>query len=210
MKNVLQFKITLKYSDPPIWRRIQIPDDYNFDDLHWAIQDVMDWDNDHMHAFKIKDSTFTEEQIKVIKKKNKAEGIYNSFPYLWLSDSEQAYHDGLDSIDYQVVDYLKGNKRMSYIYDFGDNWDHIIEFEKKLPCDPNIKYPLCLDGERASPPDDIGGIYGYYSVLEILEDKEHPEYEDAISWFDEDFDPDKFDPEKVNLKWQSVSVKSEE
>jgi len=82
--------------------------------------------------------------------------------------------------------------KFQYIYDLGDNWEHEILFKKIVEPDPNQKYPLCLEGQRACPPDDCGGVPGFEQLLEVLADPTHEEHHDLREWAG-DFDPEKFD-----------------
>ena len=91
------------------------------------------------------------------------------------------------------------NKTALYTYDFGDNWEVKFRLEKILPRKEGVKYPICTAGKRAAVPKDIGGIWGYENMLEILKDPEHEEYEDAVEWLGEDFDPEYFDPKDVSF-----------
>jgi hypothetical protein len=87
---------------------------------------------------------------------------------------------------------------MLYEYDFGDSWEHEVALEKILEKDPNLKTPVCLDGAMACPPEDCGGIRGYYDYLAALADPKHPEHEEIREWMGEKFDPAKFDLKKIN------------
>lgn len=89
---------------------------------------------------------------------------------------------------------------MSYTYDFGDTWEHAILLEKRLPADASVHYPVCIGGKRACPPEDCGGIYGFYNLLEILGDPEHEEHEEMLEWAGE-FDPEAFSVDEVNQKF---------
>ncbi|MBF0592027.1 MAG: plasmid pRiA4b ORF-3 family protein [Nitrospirae bacterium] len=91
------------------------------------------------------------------------------------------------------------DKKGVYLYDFGDNWEHGIVLEKILPKSGATKYPTCLDGKRACPPDDCGGSWGYMELLNALSDTEHPEHEDMTEWIGEDFDPEYFDAKNVRF-----------
>ncbi len=175
-KNVYQFKITLKGSKPPIWRRIQVPENYSFWDLHAAIIDVMGWSGFHLHSFTIEDG---------------------STPYgLEIGLPEESEY--LHGTKIKIKKYFKKEKdKASYTYDFGDNWEHRIVLEKILPKDPQKKYPLCLAGKMACPPEDCGSLWGYYDKLRILADPGDNEYEDILEWMGEDFDPLHFDPSEV-------------
>lgn len=82
----------------------------------------------------------------------------------------------------------------SYVYDFGDYWDHKIQLEKILPREKGVNYPICIKGKRASPPEDCGGVWGYEELLEIIKD---PDHEETMEWLGEDFDPEHFDPKEI-------------
>lgn len=153
---ILQLKITLFGSKPAIWRRILVPDDYSFFALHVAIQDAFGWEDEHPHQF------FTDSPFK------------RNSHYLCLSFSmsEIEIDDTGNTIDERKVrlsEYLRREKgAMFYEYDFGDSWMHEIKLEKILPKEPKMKYPILPEGERACPPEDCGGLGGYYNLLEIL------------------------------------------
>lgn len=90
------------------------------------------------------------------------------------------------------------NPSAYYVYDFGDSWEHEIRLEKILPREKR-KYPACIAGKRACPPEDCGGIWGYEEFLEIIKDPEHEEYEDMLDWVGGEFDPEHFDIEDVQF-----------
>ena len=89
------------------------------------------------------------------------------------------------------------NRRADYTYDFGDNWKHQIELEEILPRDKNIKYPICIDGKRACPPEDCGGVWGYEDFLRILNDPADERHEEMLEWIGGEFDPEHFDAKEV-------------
>jgi hypothetical protein len=91
-----------------------------------------------------------------------------------------------------------------YEYDFGDGWEHEILVEKILQSEPGVRYPVCLAGKRACPPEDCGGVWGYESLLEALRDPEHPEHNDMLEWIGEDFDPEAFDLDSINQDLRSI------
>ena len=86
----------------------------------------------------------------------------------------------------------------SYEYDFGDSWEHRIEVEKVLLPEPGVRYPRCLAGKRACPPEDVGGIFGYEEFLQAIRDPKHPEHEAMREWVGGVFDPEAFDLQGVN------------
>ncbi|GAB4440911.1 MAG: hypothetical protein Kow0031_22850 [Anaerolineae bacterium] len=70
--------------------------------------------------------------------------------------------------------------------------------EKIFPPEKGVRYPRCIKGKRACPPEDVGGIWGYESFLEAIKDPNHPEHEDMLDWLGDDFDPEAFDLEGIN------------
>lgn len=178
---VYQFKITLRDIKPPIWRRIQVPETYTFWDLHVAIQDAMGWSDYHLHEFEITDPS-TGLKVNI--------GI----------PDEDFGREILLGWKQKIADYFSmGNRLADYVYDFGDNWEHIIKLEKILPRDENVDYPKCIAGKRACPPEDCGGIWGYENFLEIINDPDNEEYEDMIEWVGGEFDPEHFDVKEVSF-----------
>ena len=92
----------------------------------------------------------------------------------------------------------KEKEKIIYEYDFGDGWEHNIILEKNFPIDDTIIYPTCLTGKMNCPPEDCGGIWGYYNMLEVLKQPGHEEYDDYIEWLGEEFDPSYFNKDEVN------------
>lgn len=91
-------------------------------------------------------------------------------------------------------------QRLMYEYDFGDGWQHEILVEKMLPADPAARYPVCLAGKRACPPDDCGGPWGYQNMLAVLANPKHERYAETLEWLDGEFDPEAFDPDALNRR----------
>ena len=180
---VYQFKITLTRIKPPIWRRIQVPETYTFWDLHVAIQDVMGWVDYHLHRFDmVNPSTGVESEIGI------SEDVYGE------------YGDTLTGWKNKIADWFNlENRKANYIYDFGDNWEHKIELEKILSREGGVKYPVCVRGKRACPPEDCGGVWGYEEFLEAITDTKHEEHEEMLMWVGEEFYPEHFDKKEVHF-----------
>jgi Plasmid pRiA4b ORF-3-like protein len=170
---VYQFKITLIGSNPPIWRRIQVADG-TLDKLHEHIQTAMGWTNSHLHQFEIGEKRYGDPEL-----------LDDGFDDVECVDSTRARLS-------KIVP--KTGKRFSftYEYDFGDGWEHEVLFEGCPKKESGKNYPLCLEGDRACPPEDVGGIVGFYEFLEALTDPKHERHEDFKEWGG-DFDPEKFD-----------------
>ena len=178
---VYQFKIALRDTKPPIWRRIQIPETYSFWDLHVAIQDVMSWSDYHLHQFEIIDPT-SETKVRI----GIPEGDFDT--------------EFLPGWKQKIADYFSmENRSADYAYDFGDYWEHKIELEKILPREKGVNYPVCIKGKRACPPEDCGGIGGYEEFLEAIKDPKHEEHEEMLEWIGGEFDPEHFDVEEVSF-----------
>jgi hypothetical protein len=184
INEVYQFKITLTNSKPSIWRRILVPSNYSFWDLHVAIQDSMGWLDYHLHIFGMKNpSTNIKVEIGIPDEDDK---IFNR---VVLPDHKE-----------NISKYFNENNRNArYEYDFGDSWIHTIKFEKNLPATVGDKYPKCIDGKMACPPEDCGGIGGYYNLLSVLSDPQNEEYDKMIEWLGGKFNPDIFDPKAVSF-----------
>lgn len=92
----------------------------------------------------------------------------------------------------------EGTKKFRYTYDMGDNWEHVILIERAIPKEAGVRYPRCTEGERACPPDDCGGAWGYPEFLAAVSDPKHPEHEERLEWIGGKFDPEKFDRKAAN------------
>jgi hypothetical protein len=87
---------------------------------------------------------------------------------------------------------------LGYVYDFGDGWTHVLTVEKVLAPEPGVRYPRCVSGRRACPPEDVGGPWGYDGFLEVMGDPNHPEHDERTKWAGGPFDPAAFDIDEVN------------
>ena len=181
---ILTLKVTLEESNPPIWRRLQIPDCATLGDLHYALQIVMGWSNSHLHEFHIG---------------------RKSFAAILPDDYDQEPTNDEDEFELRAVLKRKGPK-LEYIYDFGDYWVHQVVVEEISEPQPSVRYPVCTGGERSCPPEDCGGISGYYNMLMILEDPEHEEYETYREWLPENFDPSDFDVAQVKEELEGMDA----
>jgi hypothetical protein len=179
---IYQLKISLNGSQPPIWRRIQVPGDISLFKLHFIIQIAMGWTNSHLHEFIIGGQYYGDPQ-----------------------GDEWDIRGTQDEREYRLEQVIPGKDiQFSYMYDFGDGWQHNIQVEDILERKESLHYPACLDGERACPPEDVGGIGGYAYFLEAIQDPQHPEHEDYRSWIGGDFDPESFDRKRIDAELRNV------
>ena len=180
---IAQLKITLKDLNPPVWRRVQVSSAMSLENLHWVVQLAMGWDNSHMHHFKVGK-------------------IYYGTSY---PDDFDGTTETKDERKITVGEVLsKPKAKIGYEYDFGDSWEHEVLLEKFLPPEQGVKYPLCLDGKNACPPEDCGGVWGYANLLDVIKDSEHPEHEEMLEWLGEEFDPEAFSVDAVNKVLQKI------
>ncbi len=175
---VYQFKITLLGARPAIWRRIQVPE-CTLDGLHEHIQTAMGWTNSHLHQFEIKGKRYGDPEL-----------LDDGLKDLECFDSTKTHLR-------QILPRTGKRFAFKYEYDFGDGWEHEVLFEGSPPVDPMAAYPLCLEGERACPPEDCGGVWGYGNFLEAIRNPEHEEHESMIKWIGGRFDPEDFDAKRV-------------
>ena len=183
-KHIYQFKILLKGIRPPVWRRIQVPENYTFWDLHVAIQDAMGWWDAHLHVFEMLNP-------------KKGIEVEIGIPDDEFADSD---HKILAGWKQKISKYFSAqNDSALYIYDFGDDWEHELKLEKILARDMQKDYPICLAGRRACPPEDCGGPPGYADLIEALSDPEHDAHEAMVEWVGGEFDPAYFKVNEVNF-----------
>jgi hypothetical protein len=183
-KKIYQFKISLKDIEPLIWRRILVPATYSFWDLHVAIQDSMGWLDYHLHVFRIR-KKYSHSDIAI--------GIPNE-------DRFEDEPEILPGWHIPIADYFDDvGKSAIYEYDFGDDWIHDVLLEAIMLRESGQKYPQCIDGARACPPEDCGGTSGYQEMLEVISDPDNDEYDEMMTWLGGNYDPSEFDPAKVKF-----------
>jgi hypothetical protein len=175
---VLLFRIEMPEILPLIWRRILVPSDYNFWDLHVAIQNSMGWTDSHLHYFEIKGKS-KKTQVRI--------GI----PDFEILDENFEIFPGWEI---PVLNHFNDlGVTAKYLYDYGDSWWHTVHLEGYMFKEKKTRYPVCFDGERNCPPEDCGGTHGYYNLLKILSDPENDEYRETKTWVGEDWNAEYFD-----------------
>lgn len=177
-QTVYQLKVTLKDIDPPIWRRLLVSPSVILFELHEVLQLAMGWWDSHLHEF-------TQDDI-----------------HYQPPDPENDLYSDITPVNSKKTRLSKllskpGDK-MEYLYDFGDGWVHEILLEGVLLEEPGRKYPLCLSGARACPPEDCGSTPGYEDLIEAMRDPKHPERERFLEWLGGPYDPEAFNLETIN------------
>lgn len=175
-------RIELNEIAPMIWREFQFHPDVTFHKLHKIIQTVMGWENYHMYEFHVNgqviglpDSTFTDMEDREI-----------------LNARRETVKKHVNE-EHTVF---------TYVYDFGDDWQHTVTLIK-IDASTSEPTPLCLTGARSCPQEDVGGVWGYQHLMEVLLTPNHPERDHYMGWVREGYDPEYFSCEEVNqeLQW---------
>ncbi len=133
---IYELKIELNDTNPKVTRTIQVPDKFHLGKLHDIIQIVMGWQNCHLHCFRI------------------GEIVYEPM------DPEMAIGSKIESKFSLDGLAQAGVKSIEYTYDFGDDWIHTVTLVKVLSHDITVRYPRCISGKMACPPEDCGGYHG--------------------------------------------------
>jgi len=144
---------------------------------------AMGWDGDHAHEFIIGDTNYGDPSPD------------------WPSDPPM-----LNETKVTLTKALGGLKSFTYLYDYGDNWQHKVKVEKVLNIDLGLTSPLCLAGRNACPPEDVGGAPGYSEFLEAINDPTHEEHQQMIDWCGGSFDSDAFDLDAASQRLFEIKL----
>jgi hypothetical protein len=178
-REIYQFKVTLIGIATPIWRRVLVAGDCTLAQFHHVLQVAMGWENYHLYMFRIAGKTYGPPDP-------------DGDGELKLIDAKRTrLHSVLPSV----------GTSFTYVYDFGDNWQHDVLLEAIVMPVPDVTYPFCNAGERNCPPEDVGGIGGYRKYLEVMADPSHQEHQDLMMWRGP-FASEAFSIEKVNQELQ--------
>jgi hypothetical protein len=172
---VYELHVELEHITPLIWRRLLVPATITLPKLHDLLQLAMGWTNSHLHSFQIGNKSYS------------------------MADAELDELQMLDEAGYTLEEALGSSVReFFYEYDFGDGWRHRIKLRHIEKPDAEWFYPLCVAGERAAPPDDVGGPPGYEEFLRAIKDPKHEQHKDMLAWAGGVFDPEGFDLNAIN------------
>ena len=172
--NATRLRITIDDVEPLVWRRLVVPLSWRLDQLHLAIQAAFNWWNSHLHEFRIGGLRYGDPDVEDMA----------------FEDSPRLF----DEREVKLRDFGRENGvRFTYAYDFGDNWRHTVEIEELLALDIEPNLATCVDGARARPPEDVGGVSGYEAFLAIMADPRDTEHGDMKRWCGGHFDPEWFD-----------------
>lgn len=167
---IFRIEIVLVDVEPTVRRVVEVPGEASLAVLHEVVQDVMGWTNSHLHEFEI-------------------DGARYGMP-------DPDWDTGtLDEARAKLFRVLTAGQKVGYVYDFGDNWHHVLIVDAVTTPEPGVRYPRCVDGEGACPPEDVGGVFGYPEFVDALADPKHAEHAERVEWWGSD----RFDPHHVDL-----------
>jgi hypothetical protein len=173
-REVIQLKVTLAGIEPPIWRRLQVPADWTLARLHRLIQAAFGWEDCHLHCFRIHGEAYAP------------------------TDQENEPGTCDEKVPLKRVG-LRLRTRFRYEYDFGDDWEHLILVEGLLLLEEPATVPACIGGQRACPPEDVGGAGGYQQMLEALGNPRDPRNQEFGLWLGtRTWNAEAFDLDQVN------------
>ncbi|MGB9113633.1 MAG: plasmid pRiA4b ORF-3 family protein [Acidimicrobiales bacterium] len=179
-QSVFCLRIQLRDVEPIVWRRVLVPGSVRLDKLSEMLLAATGWSNSHPHAFRIGDTQFGVE------------------PDEWPEDE-------IDETDVNVLEALREEQRFFLDYDFGDGWEHEVVIEELTWSSYDLKFAVCLDGQNACPPEDVGGTHGYADFVEAIANPAHEQHKSCLEWVGGSFDPAEFDLSEANARCQRVS-----
>lgn len=175
---ICTIRIELLDTDPLIWRQVEVPTSITLKVLHDIVQIAVGWLDYHLWEFTI-----------------------GQQKYGLPTDEDWGTAPRVEATKIRLRDVLQpGKTTIDYFYDFGDAWAHRLIVTGIRQGEPGVSYPRYVGGEWAGPPEDCGGIPGFYNMLGALADPEHPDHAEVMEWLD-DYDPKEIDelPLKIAL-----------
>ena len=182
-ERIVRIRIALEDIEPEIWRRVDVPLDLNLKGLHDVIQAAMGWQDYHLFEFAIGD---------------KAYGV----PDPDWDFGRKVLQAKLAKLETFIA---QGVREIAYVYDMGDDWRHTITIEAIEAADPSQKYPRFVDGARRGPPEDVGGIPGYYEFLDAMAKPRHREHRRMTQWYGSPYDPDDIGLLQLRLRLGAIA-----
>ncbi len=181
---IYQLRISLNEIEPEVWRRIWVADTMNLARLDRVFQAAMGWTNSHLHEFAIEAS------------------LYGVPDPDWPS-AAPILKEGAYTVGQVLGDSVK---KFEYTYDLGDNWQHTVTVEKTLRPDETNVRPVCLAGQNACPPEDVGSSSGYMDFVQAIRDPTHEEHVAMWRWYGGPFDPAGFDVNAANAAIRKLRI----
>jgi hypothetical protein len=172
VRRIYLLRVTLAEMRVPVWRQLVVPGGYTLDRLHRALQIAIGWKDCHLHSFEIDGRQF---------------GVPDPDDLL----------ETVDELDTRLDAVAVTGTRFTYVYDFGDWWEHLVTVEDVIEADPAERYPICLRGAGVCPPEDVGGVYGYERLLDALADPYHKDHDQMVDWYGDEIEVRDFDADRA-------------
>lgn len=180
---IYELKLEMLDVEPLIWRRLLVPGTITLAQLHDVIQATMGWTNSHLHGFVVGEHSYSDPEFEI-------------------EDAKSEYRYRLARLAPRV------RNTITYLYDFGDGWEHQIRVENIIEDDKRYPgRPVCLAGARNCPPEDCGGPWGYQNFLEAIGNKKHKNHKELLEWVGGSFDPEDFDLDEVNDLLRKIDLR---
>ena len=183
--DIIRIRVNLKRVVPKVMRSLLVPLDIQLQDLHITLQVAVGWTNSHLYSFQTKYGIWTESEPD------------------WMDFDE--YGDRpIEGVS--LREFLAENNvtQFTYLYDFGDYWEHIIQTGAIFQAKAGELYPQLTRAKGRCPPEDVGGTWGYEQYLEIMADESHPEHEESVQWRGK-FDVDDLNQEGLRIQVNDVA-----
>lgn len=182
---IASVRIELVGSEPLIWRQVEVPTSITLKGLHEVVQAVMGWSDYHLWRFTIGKRRFGPSADV---------GVWDPNPPTNAAKVRL----------YQVL--VPGKTVIEYLYDFGDDWAHRLIVDNARAGEPGVEYPRYIGGEHPAPPEDCGGLWGFYEKLEILADPKHPDHGEIAEWL-EGYDPHGLDDLPIKYALNRIAAR---
>jgi Plasmid pRiA4b ORF-3-like protein len=181
---VYQLRIDLRGpKNPKVWRRIVVPANIKLPLLHVVLLRAMGWGGGHMHEFIFAQSNYTRVE-----------------PGLDLP------MDAQDESRVSLRKALEGSSAFTWVYDYGDNWQHRVKVERAGDMGVPLEHPMCITGQGACPPDDVGGVPGFGNFVQAMADPAHPEHDELTAWYGGPFDAAAFTAADVQDRLDEIKL----
>lgn len=178
-QSVFCLRIQLIDVEPVVWRRVLVSGSVRLSKLSEILLAAMGWTNSHLHALRVGDKRF---------------GMH----------ADEWPEGEIDERTVTVLKALGRDRRFFLDYDFGDGWEHEVVVEEITRSDYGLRFAVCIDGQNACPPEDVGGPGGYEEFREAIASPAHEEHESFLEWVGGSFDPGAFDIVGANVRCQRV------
>lgn len=171
-------KVTLRDVKPAVWRRVAVQSETPLPKFAHMLEAAMGWEGHHLHMFDVGGILFGRAD----------------------EDADYQIDERCATMKHLLP---KLQSKLLWNYDFGDGWEHDVVVEAIESSQEGKRYPLCLEGKRACPPEDCGGVPGYGELLRVLADPDDDEHDHMVSWAPEGFDPAAFDIVAANRRMRA-------